>query len=33
MKTLLIRLQAQFDYQKAFHGKNPDLQMEVRAIA
>ena len=30
---LLIRLQAQFDYQKAFHGKNPDLQMEVRAIA
>ena len=30
---LLIRLQAQFDYQKAFHGKSPDLQMEVRSIA
>jgi plasmid maintenance system antidote protein VapI len=30
---LLIRLQAQFDYQKAFHGKKPNLQIEVRAIA
>jgi addiction module HigA family antidote len=30
---LLIRLQAQFDFQKAFHSKNKDLQMEVRAIA
>lgn len=30
---LLIRLQAQFDYQKAFHAKNGDLQLEVRAIA
>jgi antitoxin HigA-1 len=30
---LLIRLQAQFDYQKAFHSKNEELQMEVRAIA
>jgi hypothetical protein len=29
---LLIRLQAQFDFQKAFHSKNKDLQM-VRAIA
>ena len=30
---LLIRLQAQFDFQKAFHAKNKDLRMEVRAIA
>ena len=30
---LLIRLQGQFDFQKAFHAKNRDLQMEVRAIA
>jgi addiction module HigA family antidote len=30
---LLIRLQAQFDFQKAFHSKNEDLQLEVRAIA
>ena len=30
---LLIRLQAQFDYQKAFHAKNKDLQTEIRAIA
>jgi addiction module HigA family antidote len=29
---LLIRLQAQFDFQKAFHAKNKDLRMEVRAI-
>jgi len=26
-------LQAQFDNQKAYHGKSPDLQMEVRTIA
>ena len=30
---LLIRLQAQFDFQKAFHAKNKDLRIEVRAIA
>jgi len=30
---LLIRLQAQFDYQKAFHEKNGEVRMEVRAIA
>jgi len=30
---LLIRLQAQFDYQKAFHSKNEELRGEVRAIA
>ena len=30
---LLIRLQAQFDYQKAFHTKNGELKLEVRAIA
>ena len=30
---LLIRLQAQFDYQKTFHAKNGELQREVRAIA
>ena len=29
---LLIRLQAQFDYQKAFHSKNADLQMDIRNI-
>ena len=29
---LLIRLQAQFDFQKAFHSKNENLQMEVRTI-
>jgi addiction module HigA family antidote len=29
----LIRLQAQFDYQKAFHSKNEELRGEVRAIA
>lgn len=29
----LIRLQAQFDYQKTFHAKNEELQTEVRAIA
>lgn len=29
---LLIRLQAQFDYQKAYHAKNEEIQMEVRAI-
>lgn len=30
---LLIRLQAQFDFQKAYHAKNEDLRKEVRAIA
>ena len=30
---LLIRLQAQFDYQKTFHAKNGEFRMEVRAIA
>ena len=30
---LLIRLQGQFDFQKAFHAKNGALRMEVRAIA
>jgi hypothetical protein len=30
---LLIRLQGQFDFQKAFHSTNGDLRMEVRAIA
>lgn len=30
---LLIRLQAQFDYQKAYHSKKGDMQLEVRAIA
>lgn len=30
---LLIRLQAQFDYQKTFHTKNRELQIEVRAIS
>lgn len=30
---LLIRLQAQYDFQKAFHSKNGDLRKEVRAIA
>jgi addiction module HigA family antidote len=30
---LLIRLQAQFDFQKAFHAQNGELQLEVRAIA
>jgi addiction module HigA family antidote len=30
---LLIRLQAQFNFQKAFHSKNEYLQMGVRAIA
>lgn len=30
---LLIRLQAQFDFQKAFHTKNDGLRAEVRAIA
>ncbi len=29
---LLIRLQAQFDFQKAFHTKNRDIMREVRAI-
>ena len=30
---LLIRLQAQFDFQKAYHAKNKELQLEVRVIA
>lgn len=30
---LLIRLQAQFDFQKAFHAKREGLQLEVRTIA
>lgn len=30
---LLIRLQAQFDFQKAFHSKNGEIRMEVMAIA
>jgi len=30
---LLTRLQAQFDFQKAFHAKNEDVQTELRAIA
>ncbi len=29
---LLIRLQAQFDFQKAFHAKNSDLRTEIRVI-
>ena len=30
---LLMRLQAQFDYQKTFHAKNGELRLEVKAIA
>lgn len=30
---LLIRLKAQFDFQKAFHSKSKDLRMVVRAIS
>ena len=30
---LLIRLQGQFDFQKAYHAKNEDIRKEVRAIA
>ena len=30
---LLIRLQGQFDFQKAYHGKSGNLRKEVRAIA
>jgi len=30
---LLIRLQAQFDYQKTFQSKNGELQTEIKAIA
>jgi antitoxin HigA-1 len=30
---LLTRLQAQFDFQKAYHSRNKDLRSEVRAIA
>jgi plasmid maintenance system antidote protein VapI len=30
---LLIRLQGQFDSQKAYHSKNGSLRKEVRAIA
>jgi addiction module HigA family antidote len=30
---LLIRLQGQFDFQKAYHEKNGDLRKQVRAIA
>jgi addiction module HigA family antidote len=30
---LLIRLQGQFDFQKAYHGKSGILRREVRAIA
>jgi addiction module HigA family antidote len=30
---LLIRLQAQFDFQKAYHANSGDLRLEVRGIA
>jgi len=30
---LLIRLQAQFDFQKAYHAKNRQILKEVKAIA
>jgi antitoxin HigA-1 len=30
---LLIRLQAQFDFQKAYHAKNREILKEVKAIA
>lgn len=30
---LLIRLQSQFDFQKAYHAKSGNLRKEVRAIA
>jgi len=30
---LLIRLQGQFDFQKAYHAKNGNLRKEVRVIA
>ncbi len=30
---LIIRLQAQFDFQKAYHASHGNLQTEVRAIA
>lgn len=29
---LLIRLQAQFDFQKAYHAKSRSLRQEVRAL-
>ena len=29
---LLIHLQAKYDFQKAYHAKNGDLRLEVRAI-
>ena len=30
---LLIRLQAQYDFQKAYHSTGPDIRREVKALA
>lgn len=30
---LIVRLQAQFDYQKAYHAKSDEIRREVRSLA